>query len=96
MAIVIEFPRKWVFWDKKSVTVGLAVFPFIFISDKRDEELLKHEKVHIRQQVQGLIIVFVIRYVYYLLRYGYWDNPFEVEARKEAADYMKRKQLYRG
>lgn len=96
MAIVIELPRKLFFGiDKKFKTAGFAMFPFIFISDKDDEELLYHEKVHIRQQLRGLIVFFLIKYLYYLVKYGYWDNPYEVEARREAANHMQRKNRYR-
>ena len=88
MAIVLQVPKMpWV----KSKTAGFALFPFIFITDKNDEELLYHERVHIKQQLRGLIVFFAIKYLYYLIRYGYWNNPYEVEARKEAAEYMQRR-----
>ena len=61
---------------------GLAFWPFIFIKPNTSAGLLAHEKVHIRQQVRGLLIFFYIRYYYYQWKYGYKDNPFEVEARK--------------
>ena len=51
---------------------GLTVFPFIFIShkeDKKDRILINHEKIHIRQQLELLIIPFFIWYgIEFLLR----------------------------
>ena len=61
---------------------ALTFWPFIFIDDKSDKGLLAHEKVHIDQQLRGWLIGFYIKYLYYNIRYGYWDNPYEVEARK--------------
>ena len=37
---------------------GLTVFPFIFLMNKKDkinQELLNHEKIHIRQQLEMLV-----------------------------------------
>jgi len=49
--------------------------------DKSDLALLEHEKVHIKQQLRGWLIGFYIKYLYYNWKYGYWNNPYEVEAR---------------
>ena len=46
--------------------VGLTVFPFIILrcaENKTDERLINHEKIHIRQQLELLIIPFYIWYV---------------------------------
>ncbi|MCD0489216.1 hypothetical protein LPB86_13330 [Pedobacter sp. MC2016-14] len=48
---------------------GMAIFPFIFIKDKSrrtDETLIRHETIHIKQQLELLIIPF---YLAYLLNY---------------------------
>jgi hypothetical protein len=31
---------------------------------------------------RGWIIGFAVMYLYYLVKYGYWDNPYEVDARE--------------
>ena len=47
-----------------------------------DEKLIRHEMKHIEQiQAEGRL-KFAVKYVYYTIRHGYWNNPYEVEARK--------------
>ena len=65
---------------------GLALWPFIFMVDKSDLVLLEHEKVHIKQQLRGWLIGYAIKYLYYNWKYGYRDNPYEVEAREIASN----------
>ncbi len=48
---------------------GLTLYPFVFLKDKSDKEnvvLLNHERIHIRQQIELLIVPF---YVWYSLEY---------------------------
>ncbi|RNA61824.1 hypothetical protein D1631_07705 [Chryseobacterium nematophagum] len=50
---------------------GIALFPFIFIRQPEDKEnkiLINHEKIHLRQQVEMLVIFF---YFFYMLEYYY-------------------------
>ena len=47
------------------------------------EPLLCHELVHVRQWREDAL--FPLRYTLATLRHGYWNNPYEVEAREEAA-----------
>ena len=61
---------------------GLAIWPFIFMVNPDDEALLRHEMVHIKQQLDGWLIGFYVKYLYYQWKYGYWNNPYEVEARR--------------
>lgn len=43
--------------------VGFAVYPFIFIKKGRATDVvINHEKIHLRQQKELLIIVFFIAY----------------------------------
>jgi hypothetical protein len=69
-------------WHKISGYRGLTLWPFIFVDDKTNKGLIEHEKVHIDQQQRGWLIGFYVKYLYYNIKYGYWDNPYEVEARK--------------
>lgn len=63
---------------------GITLYPFIFIrfseSDERTPILLKHELIHIEQIYRMGVIKFYLTYIWYWLRYGYRDNPYEVEA----------------
>jgi hypothetical protein len=42
---------------------------------------VKHEYCHIQQYKRYGAIRFLILYLYYSMRKGYYNNPFEVEAR---------------
>ena len=46
-----------------------------------DEPLIRHEMAHIDQINREGRLKFAIKYLYFTIRYGYWDNPYEVEAR---------------
>jgi len=86
--IIIE--AKWLSrFAKPGKTKGFAVFPFIVVSDKRDRSLVEHEKIHIRQQIQGLWIGFFIKYAIYHIMFGYKNNPYEVEAYKHQDDWRE-------
>ncbi len=62
---------------------AITIYPFIFSAIKpMSEELRRHEEKHIEQWKRGWWIGFLIKYLYYNLRYGYRNNPYEIEARK--------------
>ena len=62
-----------------AVTLGrtIIVHPSIRVTDK----LMRHELAHVKQW-QEYCWTFPVRYVMNHLRYGYHDNPVEVEARR--------------
>jgi hypothetical protein len=63
---------------------GITLPPVaVFIIEERlsDERLIKHEEVHWRQAKQMGTMKFYFLYLYYSIRYGYWNHPMEVEAR---------------
>ena len=43
--------------------------------------LIRHERKHLEQMQRDGKLMYLIKYTYYLLRYGYRQNPYEVEAR---------------
>ncbi len=71
---------------------GITLFPFIILAHsdlKTNKELINHEKIHLRQQIELLIIFFYIwylsEYLYYWLKYkdkskAYYAIRFEKEA----------------
>lgn len=79
---------------------GISIFPFIVLSFKEDKLnpiLLNHEKIHIRQQLELLVIPFFIWYgLEFIVRYfqykswnkAYMNISFEREA------YQNEKNLY--
>lgn len=77
---------------------GMALFPFILVKyreDLTDPQLIRHERIHIRQQAELLILPF---YVLYLLNYvwnrlkgeshaqAYFNICFEREAYRNESD----------
>ena len=88
---------------------GIALFPFIIINSglslERQRVLINHERIHIRQQIELLIIPF---YVFYLLNYlinrvkynshdlAYRNIIFEKEAFKQESnfEYLSSRKLW--
>jgi hypothetical protein len=48
----------------------------------KDEKWVKHELCHIRQFKQHGYFCFIVKYLWESMRKGYYNNRFEVEARK--------------
>lgn len=46
------------------------------------ESHYNHEAIHIKQVKEHGRLKFICKYLWYNIRYGYKNNPFEVEARK--------------
>lgn len=66
-----------------AVTLGSTI---VFDPDAEiTPELLAHEAEHVRQWRRDPL--FAVRYTVAHFRYGYRDNPYEVEARLAAADF---------
>lgn len=57
---------------------GMAIFPFIFLKTKDlklDKQIINHEMIHIRQQLELLIIPFYFLYfLNYLINYIYYRD----------------------
>lgn len=57
---------------------GITLFPFIFLKYKEDKAnavLLNHERIHIKQQIELLILPFFIWYILeYSLKLIYYKN----------------------
>jgi hypothetical protein len=87
---------------------GMAVFPFILIKydfDKSNGVFVNHEKIHLRQQLELLVIPFFIWYVLeYLIRLVQYQNmdlayrniSFEREAyaKETELDYLKQRSFF--
>ncbi|AXB56743.1 hypothetical protein [Flavobacterium fluviale] len=87
---------------------GMAVFPFILIKydfDKSNEVFVNHEKIHLRQQLELLVIPFFVWYVLeYLIRLVQYQNmdlayrniSFEREAyaKETELDYLKNRSFF--
>lgn len=59
----------------------------------RDRRLIRHKMKHVEQIQRDGALIFTLQYVWWLLRHGYTNNPYEVEAR-QAEDEADRLRLY--
>jgi hypothetical protein len=48
-----------------------------------DERWVKHEMAHIDQYRRYGLVRFLLLYTWYSIKYGYRNNPFEIEAREK-------------
>jgi hypothetical protein len=102
---------EWKLMGKR--TIGVTIFPFIFLKksyfDKQPKEVLEttinHEKIHIKQQIELLVVFF---YLWYFLEYYvknfkytfkedvYMNLSFEREAYENESnkDYLKTRKFW--
>ena len=85
---------------------AITLFPFIFIKDEGDEVLIRHETIHIKQQLELLIVGFYVWYaIDYLIKliktrkpkWAYRNIIFEKEAydNQNDRDYLSKRTLWR-
>lgn len=87
---------------------GMALFPFILLKKagyEQDKEFINHEKIHLFQQLEllllGFYILYLLHYLYNLLKYrnhnqAYLNIVFEKEAyaMESDVDYLKKRKLW--
>ena len=77
---------------------AISFYPFIFIAHgvKITKELINHEKIHLQQQKELLIIPFYIWYLIELKTKGYMNISFEKEAYKndDNLEYLNQRKIY--
>lgn len=54
------------------------------------KKLEAHELEHLAQIKREGVIKFCLKYLWYLIRYGYKNNPYEVEARKAGEEALRK------
>lgn len=54
---------------------------YVLPGHEHNERLLRHERCHLEQIERDGRLLFAIKYSWWLARYGYWNNHYEVEAR---------------
>ena len=105
--MIIVSPRFLKFFTRGFAN-AITLYPFIILSsggEKTDARLLHHERIHIRQQAELLIVFFYIWYVIeFLLRWmkmqnfnlAYRSISFEREAYANEAnpDYLESRKIY--
>ncbi len=87
---------------------GITIFPFVFFTHQsllQNKTLINHEKIHIRQQIELLIIPFFIWYlIEYLFKLFIYKNTFlaykNISFEREAyqndqnLEYLKNKKIW--
>ncbi len=91
---------------------GITVWPFVILRDTEQETgkaryrvLINHERIHLRQQAELLVIFFYILYAFYYIRnrfrglshwQAYQNIPFEREsyAKERDLDYLKTRKFW--
>jgi hypothetical protein len=87
---------------------GWVIFPFVFLKDRKlksNAVFMNHERIHLRQQIELLVLPFFLWYgIEYLFRWIHYRNrhqaymhiSFEREAyqNENAFDYLKQRQLF--
>nr|WP_299101824.1 hypothetical protein [uncultured Winogradskyella sp.] len=88
--------------------VGITIFPFVLLKFeglRGSKTLLNHEKIHLKQQIELLIvpffIIYVIEFLIKLVTYRNWDLAYknisferEAYANEKDLDYLKSKSFY--
>ena len=87
---------------------GLCLFPFLLLRDKKMREskiLINHEKIHLKQQLELLLVIFYLWYVLeFLVRWAMYGSrhaayraiSFEKEAyaNETNLNYLKKRKLF--
>lgn len=85
---------------------AITLWPFIICRGKMNEVTLNHEKIHIRQQSELLVLGFYVLYAYYWLKARLWYKlsnhdaymaiPFEREAyeMEEEENYLENRKRF--
>lgn len=55
---------------------------YVLPGHEQNQRLLRHERKHLEQIERDGRLLFAIKYSWLTIRHGYWNNPYEVEARK--------------
>ena len=87
---------------------AIALWPFVLLRHKHehaDKVLINHEKIHLRQQLELLIIpfylIYIAEYLYHLVKYknhdeAYMNISFEREAyaHEDELQYLSQRPLW--
>jgi hypothetical protein len=85
----LRYEKAGIFWTWFLTRYNLAgiVMPIPFLPTcyylepwHKCPKFIRHENVHYRQIKRMGTIKFTVAYLYYLARYGYRNNPLEIEA----------------
>lgn len=79
-------PRiKWKSWFVPKGYKAWVIAPWMFFRENRfntEDWLFRHEMEHIYQVEREGWLRFYIKYLWYSMRHGYQNNPYEIQARQ--------------
>ena len=102
---VIVAPRFLKFWTR-GFARAMALWPFVLIEkseDKLNQKLMRHEQIHMYQQLELLLIFFYLWYAFEYLIYrlrrmphdeAYLNISFEKEARWHEHDLQRKRKVF--
>lgn len=83
--------RPWLFRLMRRPPRGMALWPFVLVKDEAaaaDPYLLNHERIHHAQQIECLLLPFVIIYLLDFalmrIRHDYWTSYYALLHEREA------------
>lgn len=82
-------------WFVPPKQLAWVLYPFIFFKQKKDDVtiiLYRHEMEHVYQVRRKGWLKFYITYIWYSIRYGYTDNPYEASARSVQHNKLNQKE----
>ena len=106
------FTSKILFTKVLKTYTGITLWPFIVLRDTECESgqgrynvLLNHERIHLRQQAEMLVVFFYVMYAFYYIRNrlrgqphwtAYRNIPFERESyeKEKDLDYLKHRRFW--
>ena len=98
MVIVSDRLTRFFEWILGSGILAVAFYPFIIMprSTISNSVLLNHERIHLRQQRELILLPFYIWYLIALKRVGYYKISFEREAysNERNLNYLKTRKPY--
>ena len=85
--MIVHYRSRIARWFLPKRYVAITLGSHVLTREARlDERAFRHERKHVEQWRQFGAAGFLLRYLWYHLRYGYARNPFEVEARRAETD----------
>ena len=81
---IAKFAAKKLRSDKVAIVIGKTIH--LHNTSKKqfllNEKWVKHELCHVKQFQQNGYLLFIIKYLWESIRHGYYNNKYEVEAKK--------------
>ena len=78
--------------------IAITIFPFIFVNKEKNitDEIINHERVHMRQQLECLFVFFFMIYFFEWIFKGYDKISFEREATENEnnLNYLKSRKIF--